>query len=213
MKSLNQAASLMKAGMESMMQGGGQGGMMSLMQQLGKMSQMQMQLNNMTQALQRGMGSGGMSPQQQAQMQRLAQEQELIRKSLDELNKEAQKSGKSKTLPGNLDNIMKEMKEVITDMNTEKIDNQLIQKQERILSRLLDAQRSMNERDFEKERESKTAKDFNRESPADLNLNTEKGKSKIKDELNKAIQEGYLKDYEELIRRYYETLQKKNVKK
>lgn len=213
MKSLNEAASLMKAGMESMMQGGGQGGMMSLMQQLGKMSQMQMQLNNMTQALQRGMGSGGMSPQQQAQMQRLAQEQELIRKSLDELNKEAQKSGKSKTLPGNLDNIMKEMKEVITDMNTEKIDNQLIQKQERILSRLLDAQRSMNERDFEKERESKTAKEFNRESPADLNLSTEKGKNKIKDELNKAIQEGYLKDYEELIRRYYEALQKKNVKK
>ena len=212
MKSLNQAATLMKSGMESMMQGGGQGGMMSLMQQLGKMSQMQMQLNNMTQMLQQGM-NGKLSPQQQAQMQRLSQEQEMIRKSLEELNKEAQKSGKSKTLPGNLDNIMKQMQEVVTDMNTQKLDNELIQKQERILSRLLDAQRSINERDYEKERESKTAKEFVRESPADLNLNSEKGKNKIKDELDKAIQEGYLKDYEELIRKYYEALQKKNVKK
>jgi hypothetical protein len=210
MKSLNEAASLMKSGMESMMQGGGQGGMMSLMQQLGKMSQMQMQLNNMTQSLQRGM-NGQLSPQQQAQMQRLAQQQEMIRKSLDELDKEARKSGKSKTLPGNLENIMKQMQEVVSDMNTEKLNNDLIQKQERILSRLLDAQRSMNERDYEKERESKAGKDFTRESPAALNLNTERGKNKIKDELNKAIQEGYLKDYEELIRKYYEALQKRNV--
>lgn len=211
MKSLNESASLMKAGMESMMQGGGQGGMMSLMQQLGKMSQMQMSLNNMTQMLQQSL-NGQMTPQQQAQLQRLAQEQQMIQKSLDELNKEAQKSGKSKSLPGNLENIMKQMQEVVSDMSTQKLNGDIVQKQERILSRLLEAQRSINERDYEKDRESKAGKEFVRESPADLNLNSEKGKNKIKDELNKAIQEGYLKDYEELIRKYYEVLQKKNIK-
>jgi hypothetical protein len=213
MKALNESASMMKGGMESMMQGGGQGGMMSMMQQLGKMSQMQMSLNNMTQALQQGMsGQGQMTPQQQSQMQRLAQEQQTIQKSLDELNKEAQRSGKSKSLPANLDNIMKQMQEVVADMHSEKIGSELIQKQERILSKLLDAQRSVNERDYEKERESKAGTQITKGSPADLNLSTERGKNRIKDELNKASQEGYLKDYEELIRKYYEALQKRNIK-
>src|SRR5690606_11861609 len=77
MKSLNEAASLLKGAMESMMQGSGQGGMMSLMQQLQKMSGQQMGLNNMTQMLQQ-MQQGKLTPQQQAELQRLSQQQELI---------------------------------------------------------------------------------------------------------------------------------------
>ncbi|MBZ0198774.1 MAG: hypothetical protein K8H86_02825 [Ignavibacteriaceae bacterium] len=207
MKSLNEAASLVKGGMESMMSGSGQGGMMSMMQQLGQMSQQQMNLNNMTQMLQK-MQQGGMSLQDQAQMQRLSQQQELIRKSLEQLNKEAQQSGKSKTLPGNLEEIMKQMSEVITDFNTQKLDDPLIQKQEKILSRMLDAQRSINERDFEKQRESNTGRNIVGESPAELDMSSQKGFNKIREELNKAVNEGYLKDYEQLIRRYYELLEK-----
>jgi hypothetical protein len=211
MKSLNEAASLMKGSMESMMQGNGQGGMMSMMQQLGQMSQQQMGLNNMTQMLQQMQQNGQLSPGQQAEMQRLAQQQELIRKSIDQLNKEAKQTGKSKTLPGNLDNIVKEMSEVISDMNTQKLNDELVQKQERILSRMLDAQRSINERDFEKKRESNSGENIVRQSPAELNLSSEKGKDKIKDELNRAVQEGYTKDYENLIRKYYEALQKREI--
>ena len=121
-------------------------------------------------------------------------------------------SGESKRLPSNLDNVVKQMQEIVTDMNSEKLDQDLVQKQERILSRLLDAQRSINERDYEKQRESKSGNTIARESPADLNLSSEKGKNKIKDELNKAVQEGYKKDYEELIRKYYESLQGRNIK-
>jgi hypothetical protein len=103
------------------------------------------------------------------------------------------------------------MQEVVKDMNTEKLDDNLVQKQERILSKLLDAQRSINERDFEKKRESNTAKNIMRESPADLNLSSEKGKDKLKDELNKAVREGFTRDYENLIRRYFEALQEKKI--
>jgi hypothetical protein len=211
MKSLNEAASLMKSQMDAMMQGGGQGGgMMSLMQQLGQMQQQQMGLNNMTQQLQQ-QGQGQMSPEQQGQLQRLAQQQELIRKSAEQLNKEARQSGKSKTLPANLDNINKQMQEVINDMRSEKLNDNLIQKQERILSRLLDAQRSINERDFEKQRESNTGENVIRESPGQIDLASQRGKDKIQEELNKAIKEGYNKDYENLIRRYYEMLRKENL--
>lgn len=212
MMHLNEAASMMKSSLESMMQGGsGSGGMMSLMQQLQKMSGQQMDLNNMTQMLQQ-MQQGQLSPEQQGQMQRLAQQQQMIQKSLEQLNQEAKQSGQSKKIPTDLENIVKQMQEVVTDMNTEKLTDDLIQKQEKILSKLLDAQRSINERDFEKERKSESGKNFTRNSPAELNLNSSSGKEKLKDELNRAVQEGYNKDYEDLIRKYYEALQKESKK-
>jgi hypothetical protein len=76
---------------------------------------------------------------------------------------------------------------------------------------MLDAQRSINERDFEKKRESKTGETVNRESPGELNLSNEEQLNKIKDELNKAVKEGYSRDYEELIRKYYEVLEQEGV--
>lgn len=205
MSALNEAASLMKGSMESMMNSGGSGGgMMSLMQQLQQLSQQQMQLNNMTQQ----MNQGSLSMQQQAELQRLAAQQEAIRKSLEQLNEESKQAGQSKKIPANMDRVLEEMREVVTDMNTEKLNDDLIQKQERILSKLLDAQRSINERDFEKNRESNSGENLVRESPAELNLSSQKAKDKLRDELMHAIQEGYAKDYEDLIRRYYEALQK-----
>lgn len=210
MKSLNEAAMMMKNSMESMMQGGGQGGMMSLMQQLQQMSGQQMNLNNLTQMLQR-MQQGGLTPQQQLEMQRLSQQQQLIHKSLEQLNLEAKVSGQSSKLPADLDNILKKMQEVITDMQGEKLDDELLQKQENILSKLLDAQKSINERDYEKERESRTGESVRRNLPPELNLSSPNSLNKIRDELNKAVKEGYSKDYEDLIRKYYEILQNENL--
>jgi len=208
MMNLNEAANMIQSSLESMMQGGsGSGGMMSLMQQLQKMSGQQLDLNNMTQMLQQ-MQQGQLSQEQQGQMQRLAQQQQLIQKSLEQLNKEAKQSGESKKIPVDLENIVNQMKEVVSDMNTEKLNEDLIQKQEKILSKLLDAQRSINERDFEKERKSESGKNVQRNSPAQLNLSNQQGKEKLKDELNRAVREGYNKDYQEIIRKYYEALQK-----
>ena len=77
--------------------------MMSLMQQLQQMANQQMDLNQLTQMMQQNK----MAQQQLAQMQRLAQGQEGIRKSLEELNREAEASGKSKRLASNLERFLK----------------------------------------------------------------------------------------------------------
>jgi hypothetical protein len=213
MKSLNEAASMMKGTMEAMMQGGGSGGgMMSLMQQLQQLSAQQMNLNGMTQMLQQ-MQQGQLTPGQQGELQRLAQQQELIRKSLGQLNQEAKLSGESKKIPADLEKVLNQMHEVLTDMNSEKLDDDLIQKQERILSKLLDAQRSINERDFEKERKSNTGENIVRKSPTGLDLFSNEGKDKLKDALNKAVKEGYAKDYEELILKYFDAVQKEEMNK
>ncbi len=208
MKHLNEAASMMKGSMQQMMQGGSGGGMMSLMQQLQKMGQQQMQINQMTKMLQE---QGNLSQEQMAQLDRLKQQQQLIQKSMEQLNKEAKESGQSKKLTGNLERIIQEIKEVVSNMNTQKLNDELVQKQERILSKLLDAQRSINERDFEKQRESNTGQNIVRESPPELILNTEEGLNRLRDELIKASKEGYKKDYEDLIRKYFEALQKEKI--
>ena len=212
MKHLNEAASMLKGSMESMMQGGGKGGMMSLMQQLQQMAQQQMNVNNLTQMLQQ-MQNGQLTPQQQGELQRLSKQQDMIRKSMQQLNEEAKISGDSKKIPANLDEIAKQMYEVMTDMNTDKLNDKLIQKQERILSKLLDAQRSINERDFEKKRISQTGKNIVRNSPNNSNIPLDENKQEVLDELKRAVNEGYVKDYEDLIIKYYEYLQKEEIKK
>ena len=128
------------------------------------------------------------------------------------MNKEAMRSGESKKIPADLNQIAQKMEEVVKNMSSNQLDEKTVQEQEHILSRLLDAQRSVNERDYENKRKSEAGKDVVRQSPADLNLNSQNTKNKIRDELNKAVQEGYTKDYEDLIRKYYEALQKENIK-
>ncbi len=202
MKYLNEAAQQMQNSMANMMNQSG-GGMMSLMQQMQQLSQRQMNLNQLTKMMQ----GGKLTMEQMAQMQRLAKEQEALKKSLEELNEEIKKKGSKSKLTGNLEKILDEMKEVVKGMNTGKIDDELIKKQDRILSRMLDAQRSINERDYEKNRESVAGKEFNLNSPPEELLKTEEGRNILRERLMKAIQAGYAKDYEELIRKYFKELE------
>ncbi|CUT05016.1 hypothetical protein JGI23_01863, partial [Candidatus Chrysopegis kryptomonas] len=175
------------------------GGLQFLLQQLNQLAMQQLGLNQATQELMQQL-----TLEQQAEMARLAAQQELIRKSLQELMKEAEISGNRSRILGDLNKIAEEMKEVVSDLESNNLTEETIRKQERILSRLLDAQRSIHERDFEKQRESRPGQNITRQSPAELNLQEEK--EKIFQELLKSIRENYHRDYEALIKRYFELL-------
>ena len=110
----------------------------------------------------------------------------------------------------NLDKIAQEMKEVVADMQSGMITPETRKRQERILSRLLDATRSMNERDYETKRESRSGQDGSRNSPNALDYTSQEGKTRALQELLRSIQQGYTKDYESLIRKYFESVQKAN---
>lgn len=144
-----------------------------------------------------------MSQEQMSQVQRLRQEQENIKKSLDQMNKEAKTAGKSKSIPANLDKLSQEMQEIITDMRTGRVTDELIKKQDKILSKMLDATRSVNERDYEKERESFTGTNTKGNSPGALKLDSQKKDKSYSDNINKALQGGFTKDFEDLSRKYY----------
>ncbi len=201
MASLNKTAMQIQNAMQSMMQQGSSG-MGGLMQQLQMMAGQQQSINMQT-----------MGMQQAAEAARLAVEQEAVRKSLDQLNKEAQASGEQKKMLGDLEKIGEEMKEVVQNLEQNNVNRETIQKQERILSRLLDASKSMRERDYEKKRKAQTGTEIARRSPGDLDPSTLEGKSKLLDDLLKSLEHGYSKDYQELIRKYFDELQKIEVKK
>ena len=180
------------------------------MKQLQQLANQQQGINSAMQQLAGNQGS--LSMEQQAQMSRLVAQQQQVQQSIQQLSEQQHqiqnRDGKKIGL-GNLDKIAKEMKETINDLKKGYIRPKTLQRQERILSRLLDATRSIHERDRENIRESEVGIDQNRKSPNQIDLSTQEGKTRALQELLKSIQQGYTKDYESLIRRYFEQLQEK----
>jgi hypothetical protein len=201
MSSLNKTATQLQGAMQNMMQSVGSG-MGGLLQQLQMMAGQQQSINAQTQSM-----------QQAAEAARLAVEQEAVRKSLEQLNKEAQASGEQKKMLGDLDKIAEEMKEVVQNLAQNNVNPETLRKQERILSRLLDASKSMRERDYEKKRKATTGTQVARRGPGDLDPSLLEGKNKLLEDLLKSLEHGYSKDYQELIRKYFDALQKLETQK
>jgi hypothetical protein len=210
MGSLNRAAMMMQNSLNGMLQGGqGGSGMAGLMGRLGQMAGQQGSINGGTQQAMGGQGQGdGVSPEQQAAYQRLAGQQAAVQKSLEQLSQEAKNTGEFSKMLGDLDRIAQEMREVQSDLEQGNVNPATLQKQERILSRMLDSQRSLRERDYEKRRKAEAGKTPAPRSPADIDLTTQEGRNKLRDELLKVLEGKYAKDYELLIKRYFEQLER-----
>jgi len=195
-------------------------GGMGFSQQLQQAAAQQQMINNsLQQMMQQGQqegkegqgGKGGKSEmQKQSEYGRLKNEQGNAKKSIEELaeeQKKFQKQGGKKNI--DLEEIAKEMKEVMSDMESGNITQATIERQEKILSKLLDANRSENERDFEKKREAKSGKQYSQNSPEALKLKEYLNKVS-EDKLKESLKLGYTKDMEELIKRYFEELKHKS---
>ena len=204
MGALNRASLQVQNALTSMMQGGGGAG--GLMQQLQQMAGQQMVLNVQTQQL-----GQGMTAQQAADAGRLARQQEAIRKSLEQLNREAQASADRQRLLGDLNKIAEEMKDVVRNLEQNDVNPETLRKQDRILSRLLDASKSMRERDYEKRRRAQTGRLIQRRGPAELDPNAIQGRDKLREDLLRALEQGYSKDYQDLIRKYFERLEQEGL--
>lgn len=193
MGALNKSAMQVQNALQTLMQQGGQGAG-SLMGQLQMMAGQQLSINMKTQRMQ--------------DAARLAVEQEALRKSLEQLNKETAASAEHERVLGDLQHIADEMKDVVRNLQQNNVNPETVQKQERILSRLLDAARSTRERDFEKRRKATPGTQVARRSPGELDPSLLEGKDRLDEDLLKAIEQGYSKDYQELIRKYFEELRK-----
>jgi len=198
---LNEAIMNIQDAMQQM-QGSSSGvGFEEFMKRMNQMAGKQQGLNQQT--LQMGMQQGQMTMQQQAAMARLAAEQEALRKSMEQLQSEF---GNRSEITGRLDGITKEMEKVVEDFQGRKVDPRTINRQKRILSRLLDAQRSMQQRDYSRQREARSGKTYFLRSPNELDEKTIQQKERFLEDLIRARKVGFSSDYLELIRSYFQAL-------
>ncbi len=205
MMHLNELALLLSDLLNQMMNSQGSGGGMSLeqmLQQLQQMAGQQQQLNDQIQQMLNDAQGNRLSTNMEQRLQQMAAQQEAIQRQLKEIGRDPAARGK---LLGDLEKIAEQMEESIQELQQSRAGRPLIERQRQILTRLLDAQRSMQERGQEKRRESRSGQDLLRESPADLSP-SEKA-NKLRQDLLRALESGYAPDFEELIKRYFELLQ------
>jgi hypothetical protein len=184
--------------------GGGSGGMQSLLQSMQQMGEQQMMINMLTQQLLQQIGQeGSMSQDMRNQARKLAEQEERLAENLKRLlqtDKEAQKQTAA------LNQIAEDLKEISRMLSQNKIDPSLMDRQERILSRLLDAQKSIHKREFSKKREGESGEKQDWLLPAEIKLRFDKIRREalLKQELN-----SYPKAFQDLIREYYKKVNEK----
>ncbi len=161
MTSINNLALLLDDLMSQMMNAMGMGGGQPQNTRTPSMSELQKQLSEQISKLKESGKSGRQLSEELAEM---AAEQERIREMLKELQDELEK-GNNGTGGNSLEDIKQKMEQSEIDLVNKRLTEQLIKRQQEIVTRLLEAENSMRERDLDKEREAEHAKDFQRKIP------------------------------------------------
>ncbi len=171
MTSLNNLANMLTESLDQMQQqmksqrnqkgGGGSckrpGGNNSSMQGLAK------QQSKLNQMLQDMMNQGGQDP---AKLEQMAKEQEAIRLGLKEMYDKISKEIGEKGGLGNISKIIQDMEETEKELLNKQLTAELLKRQQQILSRMLDYDKSIRQRDLDNKRESKTGSDIYRNFPS-----------------------------------------------
>jgi len=95
----------------------------------------------------------------------MAARQAALRKALKEKQKQLQEQGKGQQL---LDQLIQEMDKVETDLVNKKLTNQMMKRQQDILSRLLEHEKAEREKEFDEKRKADAAKNVERKIPPAL---------------------------------------------
>jgi hypothetical protein len=171
---LNQSAAGLLRQRESMQGSKSSTGMQEAMERLQSLAGQQQGLNQETRGMmpggeggeaQQGDGGDRLRPGMGDAMGRMAAEQEAIRRGLEEASKQLGQGGG--TL-GRLDELGEEMKKVEQELRSGRLSQETVDRQQRILSRLLDAPRSVEKRDYSRRRISRPGIDVIRSSPGAL---------------------------------------------
>jgi hypothetical protein len=139
----------------------------------------------------------------QAELRRLADEQARLRGQLEDIQKQDEARHQ---LLGRLDQVHHDMQQVEEQLRQGMPGDDLEERQTNILSRLLDAQRSLNRRDFDPQRESRTGADAVRATPAPLPASLLRENDRLRLDLMKADEDRYPAQYRSLIERYLQRL-------
>ena len=208
MMHLNELALLLSDLLQKMQnqQGGGSGmSMQQMMQKLKKASGQQQKLNNQIQQHLNQTQGERLSKEQAGRRKELARQQRQIKKQLQEMDvgSEAQNQ-----IMGDLQKIAEQMEQTAQQLEQRRPSRDLIDRQKQILTRLLNAQKSLRTQGKQKQRQGRQSNDdYDQRRPGSLPDAEEA--NKLRRDLIRALEMGYSPDYEELIRRYFELLEKR----
>ncbi|MCB0430741.1 MAG: DUF4175 domain-containing protein [Flavobacteriales bacterium] len=135
---------------------------------MANMKQLQEQLNKQIEQLKKeGQKPGGMGGKgsMSEQLAKLAAQQEAIRNELQKLNQELNKDGK-KSL-GDMEGLMKQMEETEKDLVNKRLTQEMFNRQQQIMTRLLESEKAERERELDEKRESKEGKNKENSNPED----------------------------------------------
>ena len=178
MAQFNQAVMSLQQSMQQLSQSASASGFEAFLKQLQQMAGQQGQLNQQTLSLFQQQAQGKMQLSEDA-LARLAAQQEMIRQSLEKLN---QQMGNRRDVAGRLDNLSQEMEEV---------DRKVIERQQRILSRLLDAQKSVREKEYSRKRQAEQGEEVVPRSPEQIARQVLEQEDLLRRELLRSREEGY----------------------
>ena len=198
---LNEGAQIIIQLIKKMQDSGSASGYNEFLKQMEEMANQQGNLNQ--QGSQLALGQLGAS-MQQSLMEQMLFKQQNIRNSLKRMVDQMNKAGNDGF--GDLSGISNEMDQVIDDLKQNKFDRETSNRQQRILSRMLDSQKSLAQRGFEKDRRSQTAKEIKLEGPIGLPEDLGQRQSLILQAMDTALKSGYTNDYQKMIRRYFNSL-------
>ena len=208
MEGLNSAAINLFQSIQQMQNSGSASGFEQFLKMMQQMAGQQQGLNQQGNNL--GLGQMSAAAQQQI-FQSMLQGQKNIQKSLQQLIKEIQQSGMQKG-QGDLNGISKDMKDVISDLSKFKYDRKTKEKQRRILSRMLDSQTSLSQRGYKDERKSFSSEtSIKYSSPGGLPKNLGQRQSIALDALNRSLNAGYTREYQTMIKRYFNAMSQLKV--
>ena len=178
-------------------------------QMQGLSSQQQGLNQESSQALSEMQGGARLQENGQGRLERLAAQQEQIRSGLIELS---QSMGNQQDVLGRLDDLAKEMQDIAKEMRERHLDQRIIQRQERILSRLLTAQRSLRRQDFEEQRVSRTGVDpANPVSPAAVQTGLSR-REELRRGILKGAQDPIPGDFRRIVDEYFKALMEGDVR-
>ncbi|MBP9883069.1 MAG: DUF4175 family protein [Chitinophagales bacterium] len=175
-------------------------------QSMSSLRQMQKQLNDkmseMSQQMKEGKnprGESGMSKE----LAQMAAQQAALREALRKLNDELNKDGKKGM--GNLEQLQKQMEQTETELVNKQLTNEMLKRQQEILTRLLEAENAERQRETDNKRESNAANDMVKQLPPEIEEYLRKKQAEL--ELYKTVPPNLKPFYRDLVEDYFNSLQ------
>ena len=151
---LNQAVFELLEAMGQMNQQMGASRFQNMMEQLQQLAESQEQLNEMAQNLNQQLREQGRTPGIEQMMRQLAAQQQLIREATERIAERAEQMAQ---MLGSLENVAEEMTEVEKALRQGELDENVLDRQAQILTRMLDSLKSLQKRDVGKQRKAEVA--------------------------------------------------------